>query len=59
MLNAEGFIAEGTVCNIFFVRNNILCTPSVDTGVLDGITRELVIGLAMETGMQVREGIFG
>jgi branched-chain amino acid aminotransferase len=58
MLNAEGFIAEGTVCNIFFVRNNILCTPSVDTGVLDGITRGLVIGLAMETGMQVREGHF-
>jgi len=58
MLNAEGLIAEGTVCNIFFVRNNILCTPSVDTGVLDGITRELVLGLAKGTGMQVWEGDF-
>ncbi len=58
MLNAEGLISEGTVCNIFFVRDNILCTPSVDTGVLDGITRELVIGLAKGTGMQVREGNF-
>jgi len=58
MLNAEGLIAEGTVCNIFFVRDNILCTPSVDTGVLDGITRELVIDLAKETGMQVKEGHF-
>ena len=58
MLNAEGLISEGTVCNIFFVRDNILCTPSVDTGVLDGITRELVLDLAKETGMQVREGNF-
>jgi branched-chain amino acid aminotransferase len=58
MLNAEGMLSEGTVCNIFFVRDNILCTPSVDTGVLDGITRELVIDLAKETGMQVREGNF-
>jgi len=58
MLNAEGFIAEGTVCNIFFVKDDILCTPSVDSGVLDGITRELVIDLATEAGMKVREGNF-
>ncbi len=58
MLNAEGFISEGTVCNIFFVMNNILCTPSVDAGVLDGITRELVIDLARQAGMQVREASF-
>lgn len=58
MLNAEGFISEGTVCNIFFVKDSILCTPSVDTGVLDGITRELVIDLAKETGMLVKEGNF-
>ncbi|MBI5848709.1 MAG: aminotransferase class IV [Nitrospirae bacterium] len=58
MLNADGLISEGTVCNIFFVRDNVLCTPSVEMGVLDGITRELVIDLAKETGMQVREGSF-
>lgn len=56
MLNADGFISEGTICNIFFVRDNILCTPSVDTGVLDGITRELVMDIAKEAGLQVREG---
>lgn len=58
MLNAEGFISEGTVCNIFFVKDNILCTPSVAMGVLDGITRELVIDLAKEAGIQVREGSY-
>jgi len=46
MLNAEGLIAEGTVSNIFFVKDNVLCTPALDVGVLDGITREMVISLA-------------
>ena len=58
MLNAEGFLTEGTVCNIFFVSNGILCTPSVETGILDGITRELVIGLAGRHGLRVEEGMF-
>jgi branched-chain amino acid aminotransferase len=58
MLNAEGFLTEGTVCNIFFVRNGILCTPSVEAGILDGITRELVIGLARRQGLRVEEGMF-
>ena len=56
MLNADGFIAEGTVCNIFFVRDGVLCTPSAEVGVLDGITRELVIHLAEENGIPVEEG---
>jgi len=56
MLNADGFIAEGTVCNIFFVRDGVLCTPSAEVGVLDGITRELVIGLAEKDGIPVEEG---
>jgi branched-chain amino acid aminotransferase len=58
MLNAAGFIAEGTVCNIFFVKDGVLCTPSVETGVLDGITRELVVRVARENGMVVKEGDF-
>jgi branched-chain amino acid aminotransferase len=58
MLNAEGFISEGTVCNIFFVRDGMLCTPSSDVGVLDGITREMVIRISGENGIAVREGMF-
>jgi branched-chain amino acid aminotransferase len=58
MLNAEGFLTEGTVCNVFFVRNGILCTPSVNSGILDGITRQLVIDLAKRRGIKVEEGMF-
>jgi branched-chain amino acid aminotransferase len=58
MLNAEGFVAEGTVSNVFFVIGGALCTPSAEAGILDGITRELVIGLALGEGIEVREGKF-
>jgi branched-chain amino acid aminotransferase len=58
MLNAEGFIAEGTVSNIFFVKDNVLCTPSPDVGILDGITREVIVGLAKKNGIRVNEGKF-
>lgn len=58
MLNAAGHVSEGTICNIFFVRDGILCTPSVECGILDGITRALIIDLAVRNGITVREGSF-
>jgi branched-chain amino acid aminotransferase len=58
MLNPQGFLAEGTISNIFFVKEGKLCTPSVETGILDGITREIVIDLAKKDGMKVKEGLF-
>ena len=58
MLNAEGYLAEGTISNIFFVKDNILCTPSIECGILDGITRAIILDLAARNGMLVREGQF-
>ncbi len=58
MLNAEGHLAEGTISNIFFVKDEILCTPSVECGILDGITRLVVLDLATRNGLTVREGMF-
>jgi branched-chain amino acid aminotransferase len=58
MVNSQGFLTEGTVCNIFFVRHGTLYTPSVAAGILDGVTREIVIGLARKEGIHVEEGLF-
>lgn len=58
MLNASGYLTEGAISNIFFVDNKILCTPSIECGVLDGITRALVIDIATRDGITVREGEF-
>jgi branched-chain amino acid aminotransferase len=58
MLNASGHLAEGTVSNIFFLKNNILHTPSIECGILDGITRALVIDLAVKNAIPAKEGEF-
>ena len=58
MLNAAGFLAEGTISNIFFVKDGILCTPSVECGILDGITRTIVLELASRNGIAAKEGEF-
>lgn len=58
MLNASGFLAEGTISNIFFYRDGVFCTPSVDCGILDGITRKIIMELAAREGLMVKEGEF-
>lgn len=56
LLNAQGNIAEGTVDNVFIIKDGVLCTPPVTEGALDGITRHIVLelakGLNMETAVQ-------
>jgi branched-chain amino acid aminotransferase len=55
MLNADGHLTEGTVSNIFMVRKGRLLTPSLDCGLLDGITRRVVLELAESLGIPARE----
>lgn len=58
MLNSKGYIAEGTISNIFFVKEGVVCTPSTNCGILDGITRKIILDLAVREGFRVREGRF-
>ncbi|MEM0120147.1 MAG: branched-chain amino acid transaminase [Thermoprotei archaeon] len=48
MLNAEGYVTEGSGENIFRVKNGVLSTPPASAGVLRGITRDTVLKLAAE-----------
>jgi len=48
-------VAECTGDNIFTVRNGALVTPPVHAGILEGITRQVVIELAREAGIETRE----
>ncbi|PWV96019.1 4-amino-4-deoxychorismate lyase [Paenibacillus cellulosilyticus] len=59
LLTKEGYLSEGIVSNLFFVRNNQVCTPSLDAGILPGITRERVMELAAVVGHPVEEGLYG
>lgn len=58
MLNAEGYVVECSGDNIFWVKNDVLVTPPVHIGILEGVTRNSVIALARDNGMQVEERVF-
>lgn len=55
MLNKDGYVAECAGDNIFIVKNNTLLTPPESAGILIGITRNIVMELATEIGIQVKE----
>lgn len=55
MLNWEGYVAEGTISNIFLVKAGILYTPHLQTGILEGVTRGLVLELARKESIETRE----
>ena len=55
MLNHKGELAECTGDNIFLVRQGRVLTPPNDAGILEGITRDTVIGLARDMQIDVRE----
>ena len=55
MLNHKGEVAECTGDNLFVVKGGILKTPPTDAGILEGITRNFVIGLAKKAGVPFQE----
>ena len=55
MLNWEGYVAEGTISNIFTVKHGVLYTPHLDTGILEGVTRDLVLHLARTDHIPTKE----
>ena len=55
MLNSNGTVAEGTGENVFMVKNGRLLTPPVSAGILEGITRDCVMTLARDMGVEVVE----
>lgn len=56
LLNWEQHLTECTISNIFFVLDGTLRTPALECGLLDGITRMIVIRLAKELDIHVEEG---
>jgi len=56
LLDANGFVSEGSGENIFVVKKGKLLTPDLSSSILEGITRETIITLAREMGLTVQEG---
>ena len=55
LLNQSGHVAECSAENIFAVKAGTLLTPPVQDGALEGITRETILELAPQQGLEARE----
>lgn len=56
-LDVDGHVSEGSGENLFLVRDGVLCTPPLHSSVLPGITRDSVMGIARDLGIEVREEV--
>ncbi|HEY5219669.1 MAG TPA: branched-chain amino acid transaminase [Gemmatimonadaceae bacterium] len=57
MLDSAGFVSEGSGENLFAVRDGVLYTAPLSAGILPGITRDALMTLARDRGIEVREQV--
>ncbi len=55
MLDVNGHISEGSGENLFLVKDGVLYTSSIASGILQGITRNSVMRIAKDLGVEIRE----
>ena len=58
MLDDDGYVAEATGENLFMIKRGVLVTPPLSQPILEGITRESMITLAADLGVEVKEQRF-
>ncbi len=57
MLNPKGEVCEGSMSNVFVVTDATIATPPISAGILEGITRELVLSIARDGGFELEERV--
>lgn len=55
LMNSQGKVCEATGMNIFMVRHGKLITPSLDQDILEGITRDSILTIAKNLGIEIQE----
>nr|WP_278251839.1 aminotransferase class IV [Sabulibacter ruber] len=58
LLDGQGHVAELTASSIFWIKENTLFNPSLQTGCLNGIARRNLMRLALQLGYSVAEGLY-
>lgn len=58
LTTADGKLSDGITSNIYLIREGKLLTPSREAGIVEGITRGVVLGLAANMGLPIVEGLF-
>ncbi|MDR3584435.1 MAG: aminodeoxychorismate lyase [Desulfosporosinus sp.] len=57
-LNTKGYLAEGTMSNLFFIKDGTLFTPSLASGCLPGTRRQIILGLARSLQIPTHEDLY-
>lgn len=57
-LNTQGYLVEGTMSNLFFVKDKSLFTPSLSSGCLPGTRRHVIIQLASSQEIPIHQGLY-
>lgn len=57
-LTEKGYVAEGIVSNIFWVKDGKAYTPAIDTGILNGVTRRFILALLDKLNISYAEGMY-
>ncbi len=55
MLNTRGQVCEAAMSNLFLVKDGVVKTPTLSSGCLAGVTRELVMGQCLKLGLPIKE----
>ena len=56
VLDSFGYVSEGSGENLFLVRDGVLWTAGLESAILEGITRNSVLAIARDLGLEVRAG---
>jgi branched-subunit amino acid aminotransferase/4-amino-4-deoxychorismate lyase len=57
-VSPQGAVLEGPTMNVWWRRENVLTTPALELGILQGVTRGVVMGLAADLGYEVEVGVY-
>jgi aminodeoxychorismate lyase len=55
LLNTDGFVVEASSSNLFWIDDSTVCTPPLASGILPGVTREIVFELCPSLGLTTRQ----
>jgi len=55
LLNTDGFVVEGASSNLFWIQGGVICTPPMNSGVLAGVTRAIVVELCGSLALPVQQ----
>lgn len=56
--NTQGHLCEGGTSNVFFVKSGVIYTPSLDSGCLPGVTRQVVMEMCKDLEINCLEGSY-